>query len=401
MKVEPQPVSWELPNYVGAFFGRDSELARLEAMLVPDQPNAARLVTITGMGGIGKTRLAVETARRLAKDFGGRAGFVSLGEVDASKSFESILREKLKADSALAFNEPTLLVLDEIDLLVDQWANPIRQHLEAFPKLVILATSRQALRLSGERELHLEPLATPSVPATAEQMMSFPGVALFVDRAKWVHPELASDERTLRDILQLVQKLDGIPLAIQLAAARASMLSPREMLQQLESRFKFLVSKSNDGPSRHKALFAALEWSVVQLDPGVQTTFYELAIFRGGSSLDLATLLCSSPDWAHHAEQLRDRSLVMVEDSPLGMRVKMLETMRSFARETMGESLWQELRVRHAKIVSQWSESADPKLAAAELENLRKAAECKGVLDSATAQRLQDLIETLQPGDPR
>ncbi|HRJ26991.1 MAG TPA: AAA family ATPase [Fimbriimonadaceae bacterium] len=395
----PAPVrfSHPVPKPVDVCFGREAELARLEALLLPNQPNSARLVTLTGLGGVGKTRLALELGHRLRADFEGRVAFLEMSSCEEGSSLEEFITRSLGWPSVAEGVSvgPVLLILDEFDAWAESATSEVKRLLEENRSLELLLTSRQATRIGGEREIRVAPFATPDLPGDLLLAKDFPGVALFLDRASAHNPTLAQDRAKLRDVVELVQKLDGIPLAIQMAAHRAQFLTPREILEQIAGSPDFLGSKRRDGAGRHRTLLDTLRWNFDDLAPEVQATFFRLSIFRGGASTSLAGQFFPGFEWVEHAEILRDRSLLQVEESGLEMRMTMLETMRRFSRELMGEDAWQQLRREHCFHLAQWMKTADRADLSREEENLRKALEYARVHEPALAADLITVLEQI------
>lgn len=355
---EPGRAIPALPAPIAPLYGREGELARLQAMLLPGQPAAVRLVTITGPGGMGKTRLAIEAARLLAPDFGGRcwlAGCVDLGAADAipARILEAVGVEAIGTDDHLVQfsrwlgDEPSLLVLDNLEHLVDGAPRIVKRLLERHPNLHMLATSRQSLNLMGEQEFPLGPLPTPSIPGTDEELLELPGVRLFVERARSVRPDFAPEGESLRALTTLVQKLEGIPLAICLAAARSQVLTPSQMLEQLGSRFEFLVSRQSDVEERHRTLRSTIDWSYEMLDDELRRFFRLLAVFRGGWSYEGARAVSGDPKTLSYLEKLRERSLIIEHESGSAMRFRMLETLREYAMDQSSPEEADSVRAAH------------------------------------------------------
>jgi predicted ATPase/class 3 adenylate cyclase len=349
-----------LPVPASTLIGRGDEIASI-VQLVRD---GTRLLTLTGPGGTGKTRLALAVASRVAPDFPDGAFFVGLAPVtDADLVLPMIA-------SALGVNELSgqslvrllgarrmLVVLDNLEQLSD--ASPqIAGVLAAGPDVVVLATSRAPLRLTAERVFAVPPLPDDDA------------VALFVERA---HSDAAPE------IAELCRRLDGLPLAIELAAARASVLSPAAILARLEQRLALLTSGPRDVPERQRTLRATIEWSVDLLDDDARRLFARLSVFARGFTLDAAEAVCGN-DVLEPLATLVDHSLLR----RTGERFWMLETIREFARESLAASAKEdELRERHAayfldlaetayagrlEAETRWADALE-----AELENLRAA----------------------------
>lgn len=232
----------------------------------------------------------------------------------------------------------TLLVLDNLEQ-IEGIAPAIRQMLERSPTLQVLATSRRALRISGEQELPVPPL---SLEGGGEALGDQPAIELFVDRARAVAPRFSPNEASLRAIAEICRRVDGLPLAIELAAARIRLLTPQDVLQRLHSGFDLLSSKSTDLPERHQTLRATLDWSHDLLSPGERSLLARLSVFEGSFSLEAATAVCQDGlvNVVDDLTGLLDSSLILPSDDPEIMepRFRMLQTVRSYAAERLGSS---------------------------------------------------------------
>jgi len=355
----------ELPARPADLVGREEALDTVAALL---RDPGVRLVTLLGPGGVGKTRLAIELAHRLAGEFRDGARFVPLAAIDT--------RERLEQE--LAVDDPgaeLLLVLDNFEQLVD--AAPVVAELLARARgVTALVTSQAALRVTGELEVPLAPLAVEAA------------VELFVRRARALDP---ADEA----IAEICARLDGLPLAIELAAARTRLLSPAAILERLGRRLDLLTGGPRDAPARQRTLRAAIEWSHDLLEPPERAVFAQLAVFAGGWSVEAAEAVAG--DVLDELESLVDRSLVVRS----GDRFGMLETVHEFARERLRDSDEAEaIAARHAAWALALAEAAESGVDGAdqaawlhrldaERENLRAAAEwAAGAGDAETAQRL-------------
>jgi predicted ATPase/DNA-binding SARP family transcriptional activator len=371
----PAPPTPRLPAQFTRFFGREEGIAWLtETLPVPE----TRLVTLTGPGGSGKTRLAVAVAGRLQAEFNGAIWFVPLADLAEARLLPDAIvialglpRQGLvdpleqvveslqvgaasdeRARSGNGSPGSALLVLDNFEQLVEEGAPLVRHLLERVPNLTCLVTSRQRLELAGELEYIVLPLPTPgvgrrvsgvglepSVPDTRhpipDTLMQYPGVALFVDRARAARPGFQLTAENAGAVAALCDRLEGLPLAIELAAARADVLTPQQMLARLERRFELLVSHQRDLSARHRSLRAAIEWSYQLLAPALRQFFARLSIFRGGWTLEAAEAVCGEPQGLEYLEQLRECSLVVAEESGGEMRYRLLESLREFAAEQL------------------------------------------------------------------
>ncbi len=397
-----------LPIQLTAFFGREEELTRLEELLLEEE---RRLVTLTGPGGSGKTRLALEAVGPLSEAFRGAVWLVELQDltdpqliVDAVVVSLGLPRlpevEPLEQASAALSRQRSLLVLDNFEHLVEEGAQVVRTLLERIPTLTCLVTSRRRLDLTGERESLVAPLPVPSGDESPEGLMHFASVQLFVDRAQAVRPDFQVTERNAKSVAALCYGLEGIPLALELAAARAQVMSPARMVAELEHRFDFLVSRKRDVDGRHRTLRAAMDWSYRLLSPELQRFFASLSVFRGGWAAEAAEEVCEEAKALEYLEELRACSLILAEESADeagGMRFRMLETLREYAREQLSPEEQTALGHRHGEHYLALAEEADPRLTGPEQaqwldrletehDNLRAAlAWCKSAEDGAEA----------------
>jgi predicted ATPase/DNA-binding SARP family transcriptional activator len=346
-----------LPFPLTSFVGRDREVATVRALM-----NQARHVTLVGIGGAGKTRLALELARTSDSMADGVA-FVDLAavadpdQVPATVAAVLGLREA-PAQEAMAGlvnhmrGAEMLLVLDSCEHLRQAVANLIEQLLTAASDLRILATSREVLGLSGETTYPVPAMTLPSLDDDAETVMRSDAVRLLVDRATRSRHDLRVDAPGYQTAARICRELDGLPLAIELAAARSNVLSLEEIAIRLEDRFGFLVSSRRSGPPRHSALRATMDWSYDLLDADAQGLLTRLSVFPAGASLRSIAEVCGDGD-AREVERLLERlvdaSLVLPVGGRSGTRYRLLETVREYAAGRLGEPEVEPLRRRHAQ----------------------------------------------------
>ena len=355
-----------LPTPLTSFVGRERELA-----LLADRLAAARLVTLTGPGGVGKTRLAVQAAVAARGAFDGGVAFVSLapirdpGLVAATVAQALGVREVagrtvLAGLTAALRHLRLLLVLDNFEQVLPA-APVVATLLAACPRLTVLVTSRALLRLSGEHDVAVAPLSVPApgAAATAEVLERAEATRLFLERARAARAELAVDAEDAEAIAQVCRRLDGLPLAIELAAARVRLLSPRALLARLERRLPLLTGGPRDAPARQQTLRATIAWSDELLEPDERTLLRRLAVFAGGCTLEAAAAVCTPATAAAGAavaqldglDSLVGKSLLHAGASPAGEpRFGMLETVREYALEQLEASGEAEaLRWRYAR----------------------------------------------------
>jgi predicted ATPase len=350
-QAEPRPNN--IPVQRTMFVGREKEAAAArELLLRPD----VRLVTVTGPGGIGKTRLAVEVASGLAESFPGGIYFVPLSPLrDPALIVSAIVQtlglreaggqsplETLKKNLQDSLRAPMLFLLDNFEHLMEA-ATAVAELLVLGPHLKILVTSRAALHVYGEHEFPVPPLALPdsrSLPAV-EVLSQFPAVALFLQRAVAAKPDFELKEENASTVAEICARLDGLPLAIELAAARVKVLSLSAMRTRLASRLQLLTGGSKDLPQRQQTLRAAIDWSFDLLSPAEQKLFRRLSVFVGGCTLEGVEAVCDNKgdlnmDLLDGMASMVDKSLLQqVEQANGESRFIMLETIREYAREKL------------------------------------------------------------------
>ena len=346
-----------LPPSGTRFFGREADIETLSHSLSGGQ---ARLVTLTGRGGIGKTRLAQETARALQNLWPGAVWFVPLHEVGEAELIVAQIQammglpisesESAKGPSALETvglaleAGPALLVLDNFEQLLP-WGTPVVQWLlENAPSVRLLVTSRAPLKVAGETVFTLSALTFPTTPVSLDELMEFESMQLWSDRARVAAPHFRVTKHNAGAVAALCAQLEGWPLALELAGAQAATLRPQQMLARLQKRLEFLQNSAPGADYSHASLRAALEWSYELLAPAARQFFARLSVFRGSFDLEAARQIGDTPDAAHLLEQLCAASLVVAQDE----RFRLLETLREFALEQLAESELEALQQRHA-----------------------------------------------------
>lgn len=351
---QPRPLrAGSLPVPTMLLLGRERELAAVTDLLSQDE---TRLVTLTGPGGSGKTRLGLEVAARVADDFPGGVCFVGLASaVDAdavtrliAEHFDvrhtggrpllDVLVESLK----LSLRQRTLLFLDNFEHVMDA-ALTVTRMLESSARLQILVTSRAVLHLSGEHEYPVPPLPLPDPGDTSLEAVSrSPSVQLFVQRASAVVPGFALTAEQAVPVAQICARVDGLPLAIELAAARIKMFTPAAIRARLEQGMDFLSRGPADVPVRQQTLRKTIDWSYELLSPAEQKLFERLSAFRGGWTLEAAEAVCNTrrdlgSDVVDPLSSLVDKSLVQQAGDGDEVRFSMLETLREYALERLVE----------------------------------------------------------------
>jgi len=345
-----------LPHQISSFIGRERELAEVQRLLT-----TARLVTLTGMGGYGKTRLALQVAATLMDHYPDGVWLVELAAVTDPALVPQTIAAVLDVveqvccspiETLIDFfgDKQLLLILDNCEHVIEPSAQTAEALLRACPQLVILATSREALTIAGEFIFPVQPFALPEcdTPPSLDEMWQSDAVRLFMDRAMAVQPHFTLTDQNARAIAEICQQLDGLPLAIELAAARIPTLTAEQIATRLAShnRFDLLTTGSRTAAPRHQTLRGVVDWSYELLSAKEQTLFRRLAVFAGGWSIEAAEAVCADEDGASlRATEVLDlltllvnKSLVLVEDRSGLARYRMLETIRQYAHEKLRDS---------------------------------------------------------------
>ena len=347
---EPTAFTPNLPALLSPLIGREAEVAAVVALLRRD---GVRLVTLTGPGGVGKTSLALRVAAELRGDFADGAAFVPLAAVRDPALVASTVAQVLglvesggrspvdRLGEALR-DRDVLVVLDNVEHLLDA-APLITDLLTRCPDLVILATSRTTLRLAGEHDVPVPPLALPDPQRLFDTvyLAEVAAIRLFVERAQAVDPAFALTAENAAAVASVCERLDGLPLAIELAAARSRLFPPAALLHRLARRLPLLTAGRRDGPARHQTMRDAIAWSHDLLAEAEQTLFGRLAVFVGGFSLEAAEAITGDGEdrVLDGVAALADRHLL----GPVGQndgepRFAMLETVREYAFERLAAS---------------------------------------------------------------
>src|SRR3990172_3124651 len=370
----PKPSA--LPSPSTLILGRDEEIAGVERVL---NRVDVRLLTLVGPPGIGKTRLALAVGERLTSRFTAGAVFVDLAPVrDAGLVPYAIAQALGVADAprqpivkrlTKALEEKQLLLIaDNFEHVLDA-APQVAEFLAACSSVKILATSREPLHLTWEREFPVPPLRVPDLDHLPDvrALAACPSVALFLERAQAVRPDLTLTAQNARVIGELCVRLDGLPLAIERAAAQAKALTPEMIARRLDEGLEVLVARARDLPARHRTLRAAIDWSYDLLGPGEQALFRRLAAFPGGCTSETAAAVCDGDlgiDLTDGLAALVDKSLLRQEPMPDGTtRFWLLESLREFGMEHMAETgELDRIKRRHADFFLALVEKAEPEL---------------------------------------
>jgi len=376
--VAPSTPGGQVPAPQTSLIGRTQELAALRDLLLHADE---RLLTLTGVGGCGKTRLALHLAADLAPTFPRRVWLVELAPLADSTLLslavaaalgvrETAEHTTLDAVSAALGTHPTLLVLDNCEHLIDACAALADQLLAACPTLRILATSREPLQITGERQYRLASLAVPDTDHLPDLdiLARSPAVQLFVTRAQAVVPTFHLSTANASLVAHICARLDGIPLALELAAARIRVLSLAQILARLDDAFHLLVGGSRVAPTRQQTLRASLDWSHTLLTEPEGAVFHRLSVFAGGYTLEAAEAVCAD-DELPPAEvfevltRLVDKSLVVVMQGDVSAWYRLLEPVRQYALQHLiarGEAAATE--ARHAAFYTALAEQSAPAL---------------------------------------
>jgi predicted ATPase/class 3 adenylate cyclase/DNA-binding CsgD family transcriptional regulator len=338
LRVSKAVISQRLPAQLTSFVGRQAELSQVHELLTQN-----RLLTLTGAGGAGKTRLAIQTAGRLSSEFDDGVRYVDLAPITDPELVPVTMARALglpdqpgrsTMDTLIRFvaDRQMLVVLDNCEHLLDASATLVNELLGAAAGLTLLATSREPIGVAGEVSWRV-----PSLPLRDE------AIELFADRARRARPEFTVNDDNTAVVAEICTRLDGLPLAIELAAARVRALSLTEILDSLHDRFRLLTGGARTAVRRQQTLRASVDWSHALLTEPERVLFCRLAVFQGGFDLDAAQTVAGGGDVQryHVLDQLTllvDKSLVVADDTGGRTRYRLLETVRQYALEKLGES---------------------------------------------------------------
>jgi predicted ATPase/class 3 adenylate cyclase len=385
-----------LPVQLTSFIGRDDEIKTLR-----DALSASRLVTLTGVGGVGKTRLAIQLSADVVPEFPDGAWLCELAGADDSDAMIQLVAATLGVQPRPGTTlegaiveflraKELLLVLDNCEHVLDTAGRIAERVLGACPNVRVVATSREGLAVAGEQVWPLRSLSLPETVDVAEVGAS-DAVRLFEERALAVRPGFVIDASDATAVAEICRRLDGIPLAIELAAARVASMSPRDIATRLDERFRLLTGGRRTAVERHQTLRATVDWSYSMLEDHDRTVFDRLGVFTGGFDVASAEAVVSGDgveawDVVDGLSDLVAKSMISTEVGPAGAtRYQMLETMRHYAREQLDAhddaDRW---RRRHAERFAEFADDAGPAIRgpdelvwrhrlAAELDNLRSA----------------------------
>ena len=370
-----------LPLQLSSFIGREREIVEVKRLL-----STSRLLTLTGAGGTGKTRLALQVASQVVDEYPDGVFFVNLAPIiDHSLVVPSIAltlnvkeaagQPPIETLKAYLKDKEMLLLLDNFEQVL-QAALDVMVLLSAVPDLKVMVTSREPLHLQGEQQYQVPPLELPDPkqPSSVEQLSQNEAVELFTERARSVRPDFDLTDEYAHAVAEICARLDGLPLAIELAAARIRILSPQEILSRLASRLKLLTGGATNLPARHQTLRNTIDWSYDLLDEGEKHLFRRMAVFWGGRTIEALEAVCNTKglqvygslevDVLEGVSALVDKNLVQQrEGRTQGSRFVMLETIHEYAREKLQESgEAEESRRQQAYYFMRLAEEAEPHL---------------------------------------
>ncbi|MGI8808906.1 MAG: ATP-binding protein [Acidimicrobiales bacterium] len=375
MRPGPGPDPDQLPTSITSFVGREQAIAEVRKGL-----RSIRLLSLVGVGGVGKSRLALQVAGEVAAEYPEAVWLVELAALGDPSLVAPRVRAVLGAPEVRAEHPAEslvrhlgssrlLLVLDNCEHVVEACADLADVLLRRCPGLRILTTSRESLGVPGEVVWPVPPLTAPGERdegAAAEGLLDYEAVRLFLHRAEAVAPDLNVDAATIVDVAAIARRLEGIPLAIELAAAWAKVLSVTEIARRLDDRFRLLVGGPRTAPARHQTLRAALDWSHDSLAPAEAAVLRRLSVFAGGFGLEAAEAVCRSDvdvvpiDVLGALCSLFDKSLVLVDRTGEATRYRQLETVRQYAADRLAQSDEETgCRRRHLSWATELAEAAE------------------------------------------
>ena len=404
LRTESSSVS-NLPLELTSFLGRDDDIANIE-----DRLARSRLVTLTGAGGVGKTRLSLQVGARVADRFSEGVRFCELAPIDSASDVFGAIMTTLDVPPASGQTNAErlvdwmksrhlLLMLDNCEHVLDAARSLVASVIGNCPAVTVLATSREALSVDGEHIWPVRPLALPPPDATANDARLFDAVALFEERAQGVRPDFDITDGNVAEVLRICERLDGVPLAIELAAARVRSMSPSEIFGHLDARFRLLGGRA---VAKRQTLLGTVDWSYDLLDEGQRLLFNRLAFFQDGFSLEAARIVgvgVGVDEWdvIDIVDELVDKSMLIAELGPEAARYRMLETMREYGMAKANEAgEADEIRARLGRWALHYCETWGPKALGADerIAGSNLDLELANVRSAHAAALLADEIDT-------
>ena len=369
-----------LPYQLTSFVGREQEIAQLKELVT-----ANRLVTLTGAGGTGKTRLAIEVANLLIERFPDGAWLVELAALSEPRLVPQAVAQALKVKEQPArplietlsdylASKKLLLVIDNVEHMLEGCVQFVNLVLRRSPEVAVFVTSRERLGMTGELTYRVPSLTVPGPGdnVAPDALLAYEGVRLFVERARLLRHDFSITSENAASLASICYRLDGIPLAIELAAPRLRSMSVEELSQRLDQRFALLSDGSRTALPRHRTLRATIDWSYDLLRDPEKLFLHRVSVFAGGWMLAAAEEVCASAGIEHRdvldlATSLADKSLVVPEQRGAQTRYRLMETLRQYARDRLEDTGGTAaIRVRHRDHYLALAEEADPKLRGAE-----------------------------------
>jgi len=356
-----------IPRVISSFVGREHELATIREFV---EQGKGQLLTILGGGGYGKTRLAIEAGWQMLDALEGRVHFVSLMNIEDPDSVPAEIGRVVLSGQAeiedvmqaivqrLRGRQKTVLILDNFEQVSDDAAPIVRSLIEALPNLTCIVTTRMPLNLEGEIQLPLSTLSVPTLDpsTTLRELAENPAIALFVERAQAVKADFQLTERTAGAIVDLCRRLEGLPLALELAASWARVMTPGQMLDEVRTNVDLLASRRRDISPRHRSLRAVFDGSFAMLDDDLKGVFLRLTYFTGGWDYESAARLCPDVDVVEAIHSLEERSMIFSQPTDDAVRFSMLETLRTFGENLITPDLAAELGWHHASYFLEMAE---------------------------------------------
>ncbi|HSG44892.1 MAG TPA: adenylate/guanylate cyclase domain-containing protein [Anaerolineales bacterium] len=401
-----------LPTQLTSFVGRENELKEAQTKFA-----SARLLTLIGPGGTGKTRISIQLGSQLISDFKDGVWLVEFAPItDPSLVTQTIattfdIGEVPNVPLKILLHEflrekHLLLILDNCEHLVEASAQVADELLHVAPNVKVIASSREALGINGETVYRVPSLSLPNQDeVTKEAVMGFESVQLFVERASAANPKFQLTDENASSVAQICSRLDGIPLALELAASRTTFFSAEQIAKRLDDRFKLLTGGSRTALPRQQTLRALIDWSYDLLSKDERALLRRLSVFAGGWTFEAAETICNNVDVFENLPQLVNKSLVTVKDNDNEPRYYLLETIRQYARDKLLEHGEGEgTRNRHLEYFLEMAEAAFPELLrrdnevewikrlSAEYDNIRSAIEWGLSTDPFAALRMIALL---------